>query len=206
MTNANNAELTIAGTITDSNGSRPAQIVVQAPGHLSYREGQTKALTFDGVQFKSKDGQLTSDDERVSESLLAHLPDSVFLQIAAGGSIRPIGSHFRTDDGKTPNYRGPFWTLFGFSPGIRQGLTSGQAMQQELFIAIDEQTGLMAEIRLATQQNVTQTQFSNWTQQQGNQWFPSQIVRLENGKQVLSFQVVQATVGPISVTPSAFEP
>jgi hypothetical protein len=143
------------------------------------------------------------------ESLLAHFPDMVYLQIATGGTLRRVGSHFRADNSTGGIYTGPYWTVFAFSPFARPGLTSGKALQQQLFIAIDENTGFIAEIKTAVnsgpkQQQVNQTQFSNWTQQ-GDQWFPGKITRLESGKQVLSFQAQQAAVGPASAT-TTFKP
>ncbi len=203
------AQVVLTGTTTDGSGARPAQITLQAPGLFSYREGQTRALTFDGTNFQSKSGQITSDDERVLESLLADFPDSVCMQVAAGGSLRQIGSHYRTDDGSTPNYSGPYWTLLAFGPKQRPALAAGKALQQSIFIAIDEQTGFLSEIRTVVNvgkdlHNVTQTQFTNWTQQ-GGQWFPGQIIRLENGSQVLSFQAQQLSVGSAAAS-TAFLP
>lgn len=176
MTTAATAQITLTGTTTDTNGSRAAQIIIQAPGYLSYREGQTLALTYDGSALKSNSGQLTANDEEVFESFLAHFPDAVFLQSASGGSWRRIGGHFRTDNGTTKNYTGPYWSVFAFSPNTRQGLAQGKALQQSLFVAVDERTGLIDEVRVvvnqgAKQQNVTETQFTNWTQQSG-QWVP----------------------------------
>src|SRR5262249_40857086 len=72
MMTADKAQVVIAGNITDSAGSRAAQITVQSPGYLSYREGQGRAITFNGAQFKTKSGSLSADDERIFESLLAH--------------------------------------------------------------------------------------------------------------------------------------
>jgi hypothetical protein len=198
MTSAATAVLTLSGTTTDANGSRSSQITIQAPGCLAYREGQTRAVTYDGTAFKAKSGALSTDDERVAESFLAHFPDTVFLQVAAGGSWRRIGSHFRTDASNSAKYSGAYWTLLAFTPNTRAGLTTGRALQQQLFIAIDEHTGFMSEVRVvattAGQQQVTQTQFSNWSNQSG-QWSPATIVRLENGKQVLSFQAQSFAVG-----------
>jgi hypothetical protein len=209
MLTTDKAQIALAGTITDSGGTRSAQILVQAPGYLSYRETQGRAITFDGAQFKTKSGAPSADDERIMESLLAHFPDTVLLQFAAGGGWRRVGSHFRTDDGKATNYKGPYWTIYAFSPSDRPGLVRGQALQQEIFVAIDDQTGRISEVRTAVntgpkQVTVTQTQFSNWVQQ-GGQWYPGKIVRLENGKEVLSFQTQQAGVG-VSSAAAAFEP
>jgi hypothetical protein len=210
MTNANNASTTFSGTITDDSGSRQAQITVQAPGLLRFQDSaSSRVLTFNGNQFQSKNGSGQQNDQRVEESLMANLPDTIFLQLAAGGGLRRIGGGFRTDDGKNPNYTGPYWLLYAFSPRPRPGMTAGQPLQQPIFIAIDEQTGLLAEVRMVANsgkpnQQVTQTQFQNWFQQ-GGQWFPRTIIRLENAKQVLSFQVQQAGVGGQSPATS-FQP
>lgn len=202
------AQVTFAGTTSDAKGSRAAQIVVQSPGYMSYREGQARAVTFNGSQMKGSAGGLTDDDKRVSESLMTHLPDAIFLQIATGGTLRRVGGHFRTDSTTSKNYTGPYWTVFAFSPKNRAGLVRGDALQQELFICIDESTGLVSEVRTVVnigpkQQRVIQTQFSNWSKQNG-QWFPGQVVRLENGAQTLSFNIQQAISGP-AVPVTSFE-
>ncbi len=209
MTAPANSNVSIDGTITDANGSRPANITVQATGLLRYQEGKGRAIAFGGAGFQGKGSSLSDDDWRVADSLLANFPDSVPLQLARnGGALRRIGAGFRTDDGTTPNYQGPWWTLYAFAPGPWQGLSKGQPLQQELLIAIDEQSGLLSEVRLVENmgkpnQKVTQTRFLSWFQQ-GGQWFPGAIVRLENGQQVLSFQSQQASVGaegdPNSIT------
>lgn len=198
MTGAGKGQVILDGTITDGRGSRSAQLVIQSPGYLAYREGLGRAVAFDGAGFQTKTGAPTADDDAISESLLAHFPDTICLQLAAGGSYRRIGTHFRVDGSKGGNYTGPYWTVYAFSPTKRPGLTAGKALQQELFIAIDERTGFISEVRIVVnsalrQQRVTQTQFENWTQH-GDQWFPGKITRIEDGKQVLAFQVLQAGV------------
>lgn len=205
LTTAAMAQVTLSGTITDAGGSRSAQFTIQAPGLLRYQDGNGAAVTFDGSSVHAGSGPVSAANQDVFESLLANFPDSVFLQIANGGGLRRLGSHFRTDDGKTPNYTGPYWTVYSFSPRSRKGLAAGQALQETLFIAFDEKTGLMSDVRTVTQngaqQTVTQTEFSNWFQQNG-QWFPGSIVRLANGQQTLSFQTQQASVGQALATTS----
>ncbi len=204
MASAEKARLTIVGTLADSNGSRAAQIEIQAPGYLSYREDNSRAVTFDGTGFKTKSGGTTANDDAIAESLLAHFPDTWLLQMASGGSLRRLGSNFRPDGTKTLNYTGPYWTVFAFAPAQRQGLAEGKALQQQLFIAIDNRTNLIAEVRTVTnsgpnQQQVIQTQFTNWVKS-SDQWFPGTITRLENGKQVLKFQQQQAVTGLAEAT------
>jgi hypothetical protein len=209
MTTSATAQVTLTGTVTDSSGTRAAQITVQSPGYLLYSEGVSRVLAFNGTKFVSNSGQPTTNDEKVIESFLAHFPDTIFLQFATGGSSRRLGGHFRTDNGLSKTYTGPYWTEFAFSPAVRPGLFQGQALQQSLFIAIDEKTSLISEIRVVTKTgtaapSVTQTQFTSWIQQ-GSQWFPGKIIRLENGAQVLSFQTLIANTG-LAVSTATFLP
>jgi hypothetical protein len=209
MTASANAQLSLVGTTTDSKGARTATITIQAPGLLSYRETGGYAATFGGTSFSTSSGAPTSADEPIMESLLANFPDAVLLQALNGAAIRIIGRHFRTGSGNASSYSGPYWTLIAFAPTRRNGLSWGQPLQQEVFLAIDEKTGMLAEVRRVVQNGnnppqVTQTQFLNWTQQ-GNQWFPSQIVRLEAGKQTLSFVMQSASVGA-AVAATVFQP
>jgi hypothetical protein len=210
MMGADKARVSLSGVLTDDGGSRAVQITIQAPGYFRFQHvDNSRAVSFDGAQFKTNRGPLDSEDMRISESILAHFPDAIFLQFAAGGAVRCLGSHFRSDDGKTPDYSGPYWTLYAFSPSERPGLAQGRALQQHLFVAIDDQTGLMSEVRIVTgtgtpEQAVTQTSFSNWFQQ-GGQWFPGRIVRRENGQQVLSFETQHAGVSA-QVPAATFEP
>jgi hypothetical protein len=210
LTSADKATTVISGTLTDTSGTVPAQIIVQAPGYLRFQENSgSRVFTYNGNRWQAKNGKGGQEDQRVEESLLAHSPDSVFLQLANGGAFRRIGSRFRTDDGTTPNYSGPYWTLYAFTPTGRQGLSWGEALQQGYFVAIDEKTRLLSEVRVVLQSpgttaQVTQTKFNNWIQQAG-QWYPGEIIRVENARQVLKFTVQQGVTGAQLAT-STFEP
>jgi len=209
MTTPATAQVLISGSTKDSSGTRAAQITVQSPGYFSYREGTSRAITFDGVSLQTLSGAPTAADEAILESLLAWFPDTMFLQAANGGGLRTVGTHVRTDDGTTKNYQGPYWTLFAFSPAVRKGFTWQQPLQQDLFIAVDEKTHLIAEVRRTVKTGphsaqVTQTQFLNWSQS-GGQWFPAEIVRLESGVQSLSFTVQTATAAPAAAA-AVFKP
>lgn len=209
MTSSDTAQVTLAGTTSDANSSRSAQIVIQAPGYLSYREGPAKALTFNGTQFKSNSGAVADKDQSVLESLMSYVPDALYLQIASGGTLRRIGGHFAPGPAAKGN-SGPHWTVYAFSPKPRAGLAQGKALQQNLFICIDETTGLISEVRSVVSSpgnvapRVIQTQFTGWNQQ-NKQWFPGQITRLENGLQTLSFTIQQASTGP-AIAAASFEP
>lgn len=198
MTATGNAKILLVGTVTDSKGSRSAQISVQSPGYLAYRDTNSRTLVYDGTEFKTKKGGATDDDDPIAESLLAHLPDSLLLQVASGGSFRRLGSNFRPDASRNAEYSGSLWTVFAFSPAPRPGLAKGKALQQDLFIAVDNRTNLLTEVRSTVVGSggtrTVQTTFSNWTQSSG-QWYPATVVRLENGTEMLRFQMQQASTG-----------
>ena len=148
MTSLDKAALVLSGTVTDGKGSRNATVTIQTPGNFRFEEsGGGRVLTFDGTTFMGKGGSGDIVDERIRQSLLANFPDALLLQIAGGGGLRRIGSRFRTDGGKSRVYTGPYWTLYAFSPAKRERLVQGQALQQAMFIALDEQTGLLSETR-----------------------------------------------------------
>ncbi len=149
LTTAANAQTTLTGTTIDSTGTRQGTVTIQAPYQFSYREGSGKAITFNGTAVQSSAGSVTAADAPIVESLLALMPDGVMLQAANGGGLRRIATHARIDDGKTANYMGPYLTVLEFAPTKRNGLTWGSAFQQELFVAIDEKTGLVSEVRRA---------------------------------------------------------
>jgi len=210
LTSAAQSATSITGMLTDSSGTRAVQVTVQAPGYLLFLDGNNaRTISYNGVAWQVKNSAGSQNDQRVEESLLAHSPDSVLLQLANGSTVRWLGSRFRTDGGKAANYSGPYWTLFAFSPSARAGLTVGQALQQSHLVAIDEKTGFISEVRIVQNpgkvtQQVTQTKFNNWFENSG-QWYPGQIVRLENGQQVLSMTVQQGAAGA-QLPLTAFQP
>jgi hypothetical protein len=207
---ADKAATSMTGTLTDADGTRQVQITVQAPGNLRFQENDTsRVLAFDGINWRSKNGKGGQDDERIQESLLSHFPDTVFLQIANGGSMRKLGTQFRTDNGQTLNYSGPYWTVYEYTPRALQHVPVGKALQQSYLVALDESTWLISEIRIVLKSDgaplqVTQTKFNNWFQQAG-QWYPGQIVRKENGQQVLSLTIQQGSTGS-QLAAASFQP
>lgn len=210
MTTADQAATTLAGTLTDSNGSRPARLTVQTPGQMRFEEtgGKARVLTFDGNQFRSNGNSAGDDDDRVRDSLMSAMPDSVYLQIAGGGGLRRVGSHFRMGTAVNPSTAR--YTLYALAPVARSGLAKGHGLQQKVFIAIDETTALVAEIRVMEQAqgkpaSLTQTKIGAWFQQSG-QWYPGEIVRLENGTQTLKFTATQASTGPALPFAATFQP
>jgi hypothetical protein len=210
LMSATSAATSLAGALTDGDGTRPVQITIQAPGDLRFHENDTsRTLAFDGKTWQTQNPKGGKDDERIEESLLAHFPDAFFLQLANGGSLRRIGSRFRTDNGKTPNYTGPYWSVYEYSPATLANVPAGKALQQSYLIALDESTWLISEVRVlvtspGTALQVTQTKFNNWFQQAG-QWYPGQIIRVENGQQVLSLTIQQGATGS-QLDASSFQP
>ena len=87
MTSASTALVSLTGTVTDSSGTRPAQILVQAPGYLAYREGSTRAITYNGSQFSTQSGSLSASDEQVAQRQLNDVREgpAARIELAARG-------------------------------------------------------------------------------------------------------------------------
>jgi hypothetical protein len=202
LTKAENAAVNITGALTDASGTRQVALTIQAPGYLRFQDQKSsQVITYDGAAWrKSRNAE---NDSRIQESLLAHFPDAVLLQMASGGGFRRIGGRFRGDNGRTPGYTGPFMTLYEYAPAARPGLAPGQPLQQGYMVFLDEATFFMSQIRVAGAPGHTvATRFNKWVEQNG-QWYPGEVVRLEDGAEVLKLTVGTAT-NEAQRPPSAF--
>jgi hypothetical protein len=81
LTGAGKAMVRLQGLLTDSGGTRSVTIAVPAPGSLLLQD-DARSMAYDGVLWNVKNGRGGQDDQRVQESLLAHLPGSLLLQLA----------------------------------------------------------------------------------------------------------------------------
>jgi len=198
MTTAATALASVSGTTHRPEwDSRPRKLSYKLQGICRTAKARPVPSPSTGTSFLTSAGAaLTTDDERVAESYLAHFPDAIFLQLAAGGGLRRIGSHFRTDNGQALGYTGavldtvcvhaerPAWT------GPRKSATARTLHRSGRRDWPSERDPDRRQYRSATDGHSNPIQ--QWTQQSG-QWYPGQITRLENGTQVLRFQVQQSS-------------
>ncbi len=211
MHTAGKEQFVLAGTYADATGSVASQIVWQAPGNLLFSRVGASALAYSagnktpsvGASSSQAASAQASANQNILESLLDDRPETLFYAMQSGDPYRLLGTRFRTDDGKTPNYAGPWYDIIQISEPVKA--TGGTTTRQKLF-CFDSETGLLARTtyRLANAgaTTIVSTEYSGWTTQNG-QAVPGKIVRRENGVVVFTFQVTSSAV-QAAVSQSAF--
>jgi hypothetical protein len=139
---------------------------------------------------------LSNAEMNVLESLGNDTPETFLYSVAGANkktAYRLIGGRFRTDNGKTPNYKGPWYDIFEVSGPV----AAGSSTIRQKFYHFDSQTKLLVRSQYQIQQAGAavhvQTEYSNWTTSQGNA-IPGQVLRRENGIVVFTLTIHSAVV------------
>lgn len=173
-------------------------MIWEVPGRLFLdRTGAgASSLLFDDITGVSNATALSSSDLGVLESLLDDSAETFLYGFTRGHARRFLGARFRTDNGKTPNYSGPWYDIYESVAPV-QSLT-GAPLRQKHFI-FDSVSKLPVRTSYLVVQggNKVQvsTEFGKWTVNAG-QATPGQIIRKENGVAVFTFDVSGASVVP----------
>ena len=191
---------TLTGTYTDQSGSGPARLVWQAPGSLRFERPNSKSTLI--YAYGSAATAATGNDANVMESLLDDAAESFFYGLRGGSAYRLLGQRFRSDDGKTANFQGPWYDIYEVAASPRS--QPGNIKRWKTY-HFDSETKLLSMIKYTDSAGVhVTTEFNKWSSLNGEA-FPGQIVRIENGTTIFTFTVTGASVGP-GVVDQAFKP
>jgi len=190
------------GTLTQLVGSEtmssPVRILIEFPHRIRIEEqrgGQTHVIGFDGHNGWKQGAMLSRHEEDLIESLVFDSVDHFFVGQMRGYGTRPLGTHFRDDDGSIPNYNGHFYDIYQFADQISIGQSKRE--QQKLYY-FNSETMLLERIKYQLNREGTtipvEIQFSGWHQASGQQ-MPGTIIRLENGNPVVSLTIQHIGVG-----------
>ncbi len=94
---------------------------------LEEQGSQPRVIGFDGSNGWVLCAVLSNADREVIETLLFDSADHFFLAQTQGFATRALGPRLRLDDGRTPNYTGPFYDIY--QVGDRIGI--GPAVQAQ---------------------------------------------------------------------------
>ena len=193
--------IAIAGTIKRPGDSQalPMTLTLEFPDRLrlTVQDGaQPRIVTFNGQAAASIGNALTSSERDFIETLVYDTAEHFFAGQTQGTAMRCLGQRFRTDDGSTPNYTGPYYDLYEVSDQIK---TAGDARQQVKTFYFNSDTLLLERVRYQIVRNGTpievETRIGNWQQLQGQQT-PRRIMRLEDGQQVMALTVRGLAISP----------
>jgi len=168
---------------------------LEFPDRLRLNVGgpQNRVITFDGQQTKAS--QIPAADELdLIETLAYDSAEHFFAAQMQGNATRFLGSRFRTDDGSTPDYDGPYFDIYKIADHIK---TSEQERAAKLYY-FNSETLLLERVtydvnRGGSEINV-ETKLSDWRVVDGQQ-VARRIERLENGKSVFVLTIRSAGLG-----------
>jgi len=167
--------VTIAGTLTRSSDSQGSefQAVLEFPDQirLTIQQGiQSRVITFDGAQLKAVGKPLESGEQNLVESLMYDTADHFFASQTQGCALRFLGARFRTDDGSSAKYSGPYYDIYQVSD--RLATAEGKREQTKLYY-FNSDTLLLERVSYRTNRNGLAVKIEDvmggWQKEQGQQ-------------------------------------
>lgn len=192
--------LTLTGTLRRQTGlqATPFRLIVELPDRMRLEEmgTQSRVIGFDGSNGWVLGAVPSNTDQEMIETLVFDSAEHFFLVQTQGFAARALGLRFRSDDGTTARYTGPFYDIYQVADRVAIG--SARREQAKLFY-LNSNTQLLERVRYQFSRggaavNV-EVRLGGW-QGVNNQRLPHTIIREENGTQVLLLTVNAAVVGP----------
>lgn len=188
--------VTITGELRSSSDSSTHEIAatLEFPDklRLGIQNGQqNRLITFDRQDIK---GQPASDELDLIESLIYDSAEHFFNTQMQGRAMRFLGSRFRTDDGSSPEYSGPYFDIYKIADRID---ASGEERAAKLYY-FNSETLLLERVTYVINRNGSEinidTRLSDWRVEVG-QNVARRIERFENGKSVFVLNIRSAQFG-----------
>jgi hypothetical protein len=190
LENKGKERLTITGELRQADDTQVREIVatLEFPDKLRVALPQNRVLTFDPSRSKVDQLQAAADELELIETLAYDNAEHFFAIQMQGNAMRFLGARFRTDDGSTPDYAGPYFDVYKIADQIQ---ASGQERAAKLYY-FNSDTLLLERVtyvinRDGFEVNV-ETKLSDWRGAEGQQ-IARRIERFENGKSVFVLTV-----------------
>ena len=185
--------LSLVGTWRVAGTAQPREFAatLEFPDKLRLTVGgpQNRVITFDGQQTKG-----AADDLDLIETLAYDSAEHFFAAQMQGNATRFLGARFRTDDGSTPDYNGPYFDIYKIADQIKP---SEQERAAKLYY-FNSETLLLErvtyDINRGGSEVTVETKLSDWRVIDGQQ-VARRIERFENGKSVFVLTIRSAGLG-----------
>ena len=183
--------LTLVGTLRVAATAQPREFAatLEFPDRLRLVVGgpQSRVITFDGQQTKG----VAADEIDLIETLAYDSAEHFFAAQMQGNAMRFLGPRFRTDDGSTPDYAGPYFDIYKIADQIK---ASGQERTAKLYY-FNSDTLLLERvtyfINRGDSEISVETKLSDWRVVDGQQ-VARRIERFENGKSMFVLTIRSA--------------
>ena len=185
------------GTITRSGGvALPFQVIRENPGKIRVAEGANAPLIVGNIGEAPRKGtsNLTEAEFDLVETLLSDSLDDLLRQQSNGGSVQVLGSRFRSDDGRSKTYTGPYSDVYeAYTRTSRSGGTAAQVKRYY----IDSDKLLLQRVRYTLTRGIPveiEIRFENY-QKIDEEMVPTRIVRSEDRRDVLAISFTSTVFG-----------
>lgn len=189
--------LTLIGTLrTATAETREFAVTQEYPDRLRLVVGgpQSRSIVFDGEQASALLTPITADELDLIETLAYDNAEHFFAAQMQGKAMRFLGARFRTDDGSTPDYDGPYFDIYKIADQIK---ASGQERAAKLYY-FNSDTLLLERVAYVANRDGSEinveTKLSDWRVVDGQQ-VAHRIERVENGQSVFVLNIRSAGLG-----------
>lgn len=180
--------LALVGTWRAAGMTQPREFsaTMEFPDRLRLALGgpQNRVITFDGQPSKV----IAADDLDLIETLAYDSAEHFFAAQMQGNATRFLGARFRTDDGSTPDYNGPYFDVYKIAEQERPAklyyFNSDTLMLERVTYVIN---------RDGSEINV-ETKLSDWRVVDGQQ-VARRIERVENGESMFVLTIRSVGLG-----------
>ena len=185
--------LTVTGILHVSADSQPRPIsaTLEFPDKLRVviqNRSQSRVITTGGRE------ETAADELDLIETLAYDSAEHFFSAQMQGNATRFLGTRFRTDDGSSPDYNGPYFDIYKIADRIK---VSGQERPAKLYY-FNSGTLLLERVTYVINRDGTEvsveTKLSDWRSEDG-QKIARHIERLENGRPALVLDIRSAQFG-----------
>lgn len=185
--------LTLIGTLRSGTAeTREFAATLEFPDRMRLTIGgpEGRVITFDGQQTKAA----ATDELDLIETLAYDSAEHFFAAHMQGNAMRFLGARFRTDDGSTPDYAGPYFDIYKIADQIK---ASEEKRAAKLYY-FNSDTFLLERVTYVLNRGGSEisveTKLSDW-RVVGGQQVARRIERLEDGKSVFVLTIRSAGLG-----------
>ena len=186
--------LSLVGTWRLAETAQPREFAatMEFPDKLRLTVGgpQNRVITFDGQQTKATQTP-AADELDLIETLNFDSAEHFFAAHMQGNAMRFLGARFRTDDGSSLDYDGPYFDIYKIADQIK---ASGEERAAKLYY-FNSDTLLLErvtyEMNRGGSEISVETKLSDWRVIDGQQ-VARRIERFENGKSVFVLTIRSA--------------
>src|ERR1051326_3931822 len=137
--------VTLMGKLTDASGTFDVSLVWEVPGRfrLDRSDKPGRPLICDEAGAWNNGPAILPREAETLESLFDDTSESFFYGMVQGTASRFLGNRFRADNGKTPNYQGPWFDVYEVFAVVRG--PQGISKRRKVFL-FDSQTALLSRV------------------------------------------------------------